>query len=510
MENNSSPSKLESYFFDELSSNKKEKKMNNLKNDTIRNETENSILNENILNIEQSLSLFSFPSFNTIYQNLPEEECKLLLNNLSTILFLKEKDNDKRAELLIKIAKLETDKKNYENEINKLKQNLSKIKNKLDKNEQNYVNEKKRFVESIENLKKEKEQGGISINALLGKENQYINEIKKKNTLISNQNEQIKKLSDSLSNKSKSVFSFSNSEITMSYCLNSTIDKKTSGTKSQKDLFYEGLSKNLTEKYREIRNENEKMKLFLNELNTKIVELATKKKESFYNIFRSTFGVNFENDKNINLEINSNKTDINHNCDLFIEQMKVTFLQFQEFLIRTDELLLNSSSIITKETIDNSTQNDSTNSNSNSKKYYKNMIFLFTYYQYIANELSDMLNYTLRNNKLDKEQKEGENMIERALELIQIGKENIAKCLEENKQIEKNEIIINSLKTKDNDIIMKSNSNIVLQNNYLNGNINYEALENELNNYSNILSNMVNYIDEKGNENEIIQKENIK
>ena len=510
MENNCSPSKLESYLLDVLSSNKKEKKKNDLNNDTIINERKNSILNENILSIEQSLTLFSFPSFNTIYQNLPEEECKLLLNNLSTILYLKEKDNEKRAELCIKISKLEADKKNNENEINKLKQNLNKIKIKLDKNEQNYLNEKKRFVESIENLKKEKEQGGISLNALLGKENQYINEIKKKNTLISNQNEQIKKLSDSLSNKSKSVFSFNNSEITMSYCLNNTIDKKMAGGKSQKDLFYEELSKNLTEKYREIRNENEKMKIFLNELNIKIVELATKKKESFYNIFRSTFGVNFENEKNINLAINLNKIDINHNCDLFIEQMKITFLQFQEFLIRADELLLNSSSVITKEAVDNSNQNESTNSNTNSKKYYTNMIFIFTYYQYLANELSDILNYTLRNHKLDKEQKEGENMIEKALELIQIGKDNIAKCLQENKKLELNEIVLNSLNAKDDDIIMKSNSNVVFKNNYYNGNINYEVLENELNNYSNILSNMVNYIGERENVNEVIQKENIK
>lgn len=445
-----------------------------------------SIYGEQIKIIEEQLKLFSLPSFSFFYSLLSEDNTKELLSVLSQIIYIRENDNRKRGEIISECAKVKQMNAGYQEEIGKLKQSIVNLKNQIEKNETNYQRDKKKYTDTILSLKKEKEHLISTNNALIGKENQYVNEIKKKAGLISTLNEQIKKLSDSQSNKSK-AFSFSSPEMDMSYCLN--CKDKVSINKTQKEIFYEDSMNNLNEKYKGIHNENEIMKKELVYLDAKIREIAVKKKENYFSMFKSTFGFEFVNENKIDLSIKSTNVDINSNFKSFIDNLKQTFIQMKEFSLKTDEMLLQASSqskVLTSETGDN-----------NEKKYYLNMINIYNYYIILSEQLKNILEKVLQNSV---EPKEKEDMVERAIELAEIAKKNVELAIKENKNLEQEGKIksgmrldirkeITAMKEINKDNVIKKESKI-----------NYDDLSKEIENFTELINNMNIFFDNKTTE----------
>ena len=248
-------------------------------------------------------------------------------------------------------------------------------------------------------------------------------------------------------------------------------------------------TKDLNEKYKGIHNENEIMKKELVYLDAKIREIAVKKKENYFSMFKSTFGFEFVNENKIDLSIKSTNVDINSNFKSFIDNLKQTFIQMKEFSLKTDEMLLQASSqskVLTSETGDN-----------NEKKYYLNMINIYNYYIILSEQLKNILEKVLQNSV---EPKEKEDMVERAIELAEIAKKNVELAIKENKNLEQEGKIksgmrldirkeITAMKEINKDNVIKKESKI-----------NYDDLSKEIENFTELINNMNIFFDNKTTE----------
>jgi hypothetical protein len=479
----------------------------------------NELLRSEIKNLECSLLLNGFPKFNDLFELIQNEyTINLLIERIKFILDLKTKENEYKIDLIERINRLENEKREFEIANNRLKGAIVDLTEKMKKQEKNFIDKRLKWKNKKQKLQIEKDQETKTNKKLLLREAQFNHEIKKREQLVNKLNEQVKKSysTEKFNNNSNNNFSSSTSraELTLSYSLNKSsliysssninnnnntnnMNNNNNNNINSKILFLEELNKNIEVKHAHIIKDNILLKEFLGELHLKLKELVSIRKNIFLNYYKKTFGENFTNEENIDLdpcEIKPIFEDLN--ITDIIDTFNQNIIKIKEYLIKTEEMKLTNQD---NNIVENSDVNNCEKIMINDK-YVENLLKLSENYSRINKISFDIIDKMLKlknleyRNDIDSFISHFEHLNKNSFyedyqegkKYIDFIKENLSECTRF-----LNENSLNYIYRLDEELIkIKENENVIVQkhNKFL------EDLKMEINDYERILDNGEAYI----------------
>jgi hypothetical protein len=477
----------------------------------------NELLRSEIKNLECSLLLNGFPKFNDIFELIQNENTiNLLIERIKFILDLKTKENEYKIDLIERINRLENEKREFEIANNRLKNAIVDLTEKMKKQEKNFIDKRLNWKNKKQKLLIEKDQEAKINKKLLLREAQFNHEIKKREQLVNKLNEQVKKSysTEKFNNNSNNNFSssVSRAELTLSYSLNKTSLNYSSSNMNNtnnmnninnnnninsKILFLEELNKNIEAKHANIIKDNILLKEFMGELHLKLKEIVSIRKNIFLNYYKKTFGENFINEENIDLdpcELKPIFEDLN--ITDIIETFNQNIIKIKEYLIKTEEMKLTNND---SNSVENSESNNCERIMINDK-YVENLFKLSENYSKINKISFDIIDKMLKLKNLEY-RSDIDNFIshfenlnkntyyedyQEGKKYIDFIKENLSECTRF-----LNENSLNYIYRLDEELIkIKENENVIVQkhNKFLGD------LKMEINDYERILDNGEAYI----------------
>jgi hypothetical protein len=338
-------------------------------------------LQSEIRNLENSLSIYNFPSYREIFNTLLELEkfsiLKQLMFNLTE--FLKNKSNEQniKTELIDKVNRLDSEKRtlldkldrqetSHKAEVEQMKRLILKKEEDLKKHKEDIVNVKNDLIQErilkdkhrsrvvqleheISRVKKESDEKSAEMNEkFFGKSSQAKNDLLKYSKGInmsytlgdsSGNNYSKNYYQGNFINFNTNLFP-SNNSFNTNYQINS---QNINNDNEAKKEFFNQIETNFDNKYRSVLVDNEKLKDVILSLNSRIINIVNYKKEAFLSYYKRTFGEDFPNDDNLPLDADSlNLTieNLNHSVDIghIVKVFDNNFNRLEEFLKKSEEI----------------------------------------------------------------------------------------------------------------------------------------------------------------------------
>jgi hypothetical protein len=327
-------------------------------------------LQSEIRNLENSLSIYNFPSYKEIFNTLMELEKFSLLKQLMFNLteFLKSKSNEQsiKTELIDKVNRLDAEKRtllekldrqenNHKTDVENMKRLMMRKDEELKKHKEDIINVKNDLIQEkilkdkhrsrvvqieheISRVKKESDEKSAEINEkLFGKSSQAKNDLMKFSK-VSQSISMSYTLGDNFNHNNSGNYSKNHNYNSISQNLISVNDS----SEARKEFFSQ-IEINFDKKYKSVLADNEKLKECILSLNSRIINIVNYKKEAFLSYYKRTFGEDFPNDDNLPLDAES----LNLSIENLTQAVDITYIanvfdnnfnRLEEYLKKSEEI----------------------------------------------------------------------------------------------------------------------------------------------------------------------------